>query len=560
IWHMIGPQIEAVMTRGESWWFEDQLVPFYRNGKLEDIYWTYSYSPVREPDGTICGTLVTCSETTGRVLAERALRTEQERLFNLFQQAPAFMAVLRGPEHIFQMANPPYLNLVGGRSVIGKSVAEAVPESIEQGYITILDRVYRTGEPFVAEGALFTMVRRSGEAPENRYLDFSYQPLRNADGSIDGIIVLGIDVTHRKEADEVLRKSEERLRLAQSAGQFTTWDWDLTTGEIAWNANVAEVFGRPGHELSSFDAFMRHVPESGREELTAKLNHALERGHEFSHEFRVVWPDKSLHWIAANGKPYYATGPRAVRMVGVSWNITARKRADEALVQAEKLAAVGQLASSIAHEINNPLEAVTNLLYLSAQAAILPEVQQYIALAQQELNRVTNITTQTLRFHRQSTRASTTSLRDVMENVLTLFQGRIINTGITVERRYKTEGKVFAYEGDLRQVIANLVSNAIDASQSGGKITVCVKDASDVKTGKRLVRITIADTGCGMAIETQQRMFDPFFTTKSATGTGLGLWVSSEILKNHHARIRVRSSQDHEHHGTVIALTFPEHF
>jgi PAS domain-containing protein len=113
IWPMIGPQIDAVMQRGESCWFEDQLVPFYRDGKIEDIYWTYSYSPVRDAAGNIRGTLVTCSETTGRVKVERALRTEQERLLSLFHQAPAFLSVLRGPEHVFEMHNLRYTELIG---------------------------------------------------------------------------------------------------------------------------------------------------------------------------------------------------------------------------------------------------------------------------------------------------------------------------------------------------------------------------------------------------------------------------------------------------------------
>jgi len=147
IWTIIGPQIEAVMQRGESCWFEDQLVPFYRDGKLEDIYWTYSYSPVRDADGNILGTLVTCTETTGRVLAERALRTQQERLLALFHQAPAFLAVLRGPEHVFEMHNLRYMDLIGQRNVIGKSVREAVPEAVSQGFIEMLDSVYSSGQP-----------------------------------------------------------------------------------------------------------------------------------------------------------------------------------------------------------------------------------------------------------------------------------------------------------------------------------------------------------------------------------------------------------------------------
>jgi PAS domain-containing protein len=152
VWPIIGPQIEAVMTRGEASWHENQLVPIYRNGKLEDVYWTYGYSPVRGSTGEISGTLVVCTETTEIILARHQSQLERERLADLFQQAPAFFAVLRGPEHVFEMVNPPYQELIGQRHLLGKSVGEAVPEAVEQGFIALLDEVYRTGQPYVGRG------------------------------------------------------------------------------------------------------------------------------------------------------------------------------------------------------------------------------------------------------------------------------------------------------------------------------------------------------------------------------------------------------------------------
>lgn len=431
IWPIIGPQIEGVMMRGESTWHEDALVPIYRDGKLEDVYWTYSYSPVRDAEGNIHGTLVTCSETTGRVLAEQALRTERSRLLEMFQQTPAFLAILSGAEHVFELHNPPYADLIGGRNVVGKSVSEALPEAEAQGFISILDRVYQTGEPFVAHSYPIDLQRKTGQPLERRYLDFTYQAMREADGHISGIIVLGVDVTERKRAEDALRNTE-------------------------------------------------------------------------------------------------------------------------------KLAAVGRLAASIAHEINNPLEAVTNLIYLTAKEPVSETATKYLGMAQMELNRVTAIATQTLRFHRQSTNAREVSLRDVVANALALFQGRVLNAGIAVDLRFNTERKIVAFEGDIRQVLANLIGNALDATQRGGKIMVRVREVLDHTTGKPAIRLTVADNGSGMSPDTQRRMFDAFFTTKTSTGTGLGLWVSAEILANHRATIRVRSTQRPERHGTVISVVFPD--
>ena len=185
------------------------------------------------------------------------------------------------------------------------------------------------------------------------------------------------------------------------------------------------------------------------------------------------------------------------------------------------------------------------------------ENKQYLAAAQQELARVSIIATQTLRFHRQSTKPHETSLRELFDDVLTLFQGRISGMGITVERRYHVDPKIVAFAGDLRQVIANLISNSLDACSRGGKFAIRLRSGRSL-SGQEGVRVTVADTGVGIAPETRRHIFEPFFTTKSATGTGLRCFGSSEILKNHRAIVRVRSSQSPQRHGTVFSMFFPK--
>lgn len=232
-------------------------------------------------------------------------------------------------------------------------------------------------------------------------------------------------------------------------------------------------------------------------------------------------------------------------------------RTAEMLRQSEKLAVVGRLASSIAHEINNPLEAVTNLLYLAEGLTSDDELRRYVVQAQGELARVSNITTQTLRFHRQSTKPQQTCLSELLDEVLQLFAARTANAGIVIERQYRCLRQILAFGADLRQVFANLIGNALDASALKTTITVRVRDSSDRSTGALGIRVTIADQGHGMSDEVRGRIFEPFFTTKELTGTGLGLWVSSEILRNHHATIRVRSDYSAEKHGTVFSIFFP---
>ena len=232
-------------------------------------------------------------------------------------------------------------------------------------------------------------------------------------------------------------------------------------------------------------------------------------------------------------------------------------RMTEALRQSEKLAVVGRLASSIAHEINNPLEAVTDLLYLAESGLGETEAAGYVRQAQAEVERVANIASQTLRFHRQASGPQKTSLPEVLDGVLTLFKGRPRAAGLSVERQYRTQRAVMALEADVRQVFANLIGNAIDASAPGSKIVLRVKDAVDPRTMEEGVLVLLGDTGHGMSEETQRRLFDPFFTTKGMAGTGLGLWVSAEILRNHRATVKVRSCQGADRHGTVFSIFFP---
>jgi PAS domain S-box-containing protein len=558
IWPIIGPQIEAVMTSGQASWHEDQLVPIIRDGKLEDVYWTYGYSPVRDSSGTICGTLVVCTETTRRFLAEqrqltsqeqykalfelasdaifvadidgcvteanhaackllgytrdellklnyadivaeserprlwsardallnggvtveecqlatkngsslatevsaailpdrrwqafvrditdrkrleqdrsrliKELQQQRERLADLFQQAPAFFAVLSGPEYIFEMINPLYQELMGQRDLIGKSVREAVPEAEGQGFTALLDEVYRSGKSFVGRRTPIHLARTASQPLEERFLDFVYQPRREADGTISGIIVLGVDVTESK-------------------------------------------------------------------------------------------------------------------------------RAELALMQTEKLAAVGRLASSIAHEINNPLESVTNLLYLARETAINPETKEYLEIADRELRRVSVIANQTLRFHKQSSKPQLITCEDLIDSAISVYQGRLVNSSVEVEKRKRATQPVLCFEGEIRQVLSNLIVNAIDAMHPhGGRLLMRSREGTDWKTGRTGLILTVGDTGSGMSSDTAARIFEPFFTTKEIGGTGLGLWVSHEIVQRHGGTLAVRSSQRKGRSGTVFTLFLP---
>ncbi len=431
IWPIIFPQIDAVMRRGEASWHVDQLVPINRDGKLQDVYWTYGYSPVYRPTGEIGGTLVVCTETTSSVLARNQVQFEMERLSDLFEQAPAFFAVLRGPDHVFEMINRSYQQLIGHRSVLGKALGEAVPEAEGQGFLALLNGVYHSGKPYVGRGTPIHLARTSDHPLELRYLDFVYQPKYEPDGSISGVIVLGVDVTEAKRSEQIL-------------------------------------------------------------------------------------------------------------------------------LQSEKLNAVGRLASSIAHEINNPLEAVTNLIFLAQNAAVNPQAKQFLATAEIELQRVSAIANQTLQFHRQSTNPVPITASRLIDATLPLYQGRIANARVNVERRDRPSRPVTCLDGEIRQVLSNLVGNAIDAmSGIERRLLIRTREGTNWNTEQRSVILTIADTGSGISPDTISLIFEPFFTTKGSKGTGLGLWISREIVARHRGSLKVKSRQAGPRSGTVFTLMLP---
>jgi signal transduction histidine kinase len=308
------------------------------------------------------------------------------------------------------------------------------------------------------------------------------------------------------------------------------------------------------------------LPGPAAEVLQRQVQSVFETGQPVT-QFELNTPlpgdvDQVRSWLI-NVYPVKATS-EAVRWVGaIVVEATQRKRAEEALRKTEKLAAAGRLAASIAHEINNPLEAVTNLLYLLRhQHSLDQEAIGYADLAQQEISRVAEMTQQTLRFYRQSTLPVVANIAELLESVLTLYTGRLVALQIEVSRKIAPDVELYCFSGELRQVFANLIGNAIDAMARGGRLSLSIRRSRSWVDGTPGIRLFVADNGCGMTEATRLRIFEPFFTTKETTGTGLGLWVSSEIIVKHNATVRVVSrtagAASSRPSGTVFMIFFPE--
>ena len=345
---------------------------------------------------------------------------------------------------------------------------------------------------------------------------------------------------------------------------FAFFDRELR--QVRINQFLADMFERPVDQLLGRSGAEMY-PKSIMQELEACLTRVFETGEavrnvEVSGSLPHV-PERQRSWLMH----FYPvrTQPEAIRWVGVIVvEITERLQAEETLRKTEKLAATGRLAASIAHEINNPLEAVTNLLYLLGNHEPMDAIaNEYVSLAQAELSRVSEITQQTLRFHRQSTLPSGTNVAELLSSVCTLYQSRIASANVTLVRKFCGEPEVFAFGGELRQVFANLIGNAIDAMPDGGYLVLRARRGQGRGANGLWsdgVRVGVTDTGTGMSRETLEKIFEAFFTTKQVTGTGLGLWVSREIIRKHCGTVRVKSRRgaNGNQSGTSFMLFFPD--
>ncbi len=462
-------------------------------------------------------------------------------MLNSLLANPHPMVVLWGPEHT-HFYNDGFRQSLGPDKhpgCLGLPSNHCWPELWER-MKPKLDAVLEHGEAKAFENQ-YLPIHYNGEF-RDAYWTYSYSPVRDTEGVIRGILILCQETTLLVLAE---RKLKNVLEATTDAVLGVDRNWRINfinqraikalapAGDLM-GADIWTTFPSMTYEDSPFVGHYRRAMEHGTPA-----------------EFEAYYPEPLNFWVRITVRPV------TDGIIFFFSDITQKKHEYAALMQSEKLAAIGRMASSIAHEINNPLESITNLLYLLQNLDVREQRDMLFKQAQSELDRIARITTQTLRFHRQSAVPQPVQVRDVLENVLALMQGRLRRDSVSVTTDYRTDRPVHGYEADLRQVFVNFLSNALDAVSPDGRIILRVEESTDPGTDSPRVRVVIADNGHGMDRATRERIFEPFFTTRPLTGTGLGLWVSVEILHQHGAQIRVRSTQDSVHHGTVFSIVFP---
>ncbi len=491
---------------------------------------------------------------------EAALRESEEKYRVLAELGP--QAIWTGlPDGRINYANQRILEYLG-KQLTPEWETEWIQAFVEEDR----HRVLQAWSHAVATGEVYDLQARMVRAFDGaaRWWRLQARPLRDESGAIT--TWLGVADEIHEQVMTAERLQQERAETERQRGElevvYDTAPIGLALFEpdefryLRVNRQQAETLGMPVTDLLG-----KRIDEVVTSPEVLKLFRKVREGETIrnhTYETQLTGKPGETRSFHVNYSPVFTESGEVRAISAAVLEITKQQKAERALLQSEKLAAVGRLASSISHEINNPLEAVTNLLFLAEQDEGLTEDgRSYVRMAQDELTRMSQIATQTLRFHRQSNSPIRVTAAQLVDPVLNLYQGRLVNSRIHVEASYSTARKILCFENDIRQVLNNLIANAIDAMRNGGRLIIRAHNQCDLRSGAEGVRISVADTGHGMDEATLRRVFEPFYTTKDLNGNGLGLWISQGIMERHQGQLRVHSTQHRTRHGTVFSLFLP---
>jgi len=323
----------------------------------------------------------------------------------------------------------------------------------------------------------------------------------------------------------------------------------------SWNPAAERIFGYKPEEIVG-TSILNLIPEDLQSEEQTIIER-IQSGKRIDHfeTVRLTKGGERLD-VSVTISPLKDASGRVVGASKVLHNIGERKQMEKNLLQAEKIAATGKMAATIAHEINNPLESVLNLIYLArTNAADTEQVVSYLNTAEEELLRVAHIAKQTLGYYREHSAAVPVMLSDLITDTLKIYESKLAAAGVKIQTRFSPSPQIVVRKGEMMQIISNLVTNAMYAMPSGGALTASVQEV--VESDGRGLLLSIEDTGDGIPAENLKRIFEPFFTTRRSIGTGIGLWVATGFIKGHDGRIDVRSSVDEASHGTEISIFLP---
>ncbi len=442
--------------------------------------------------------------------------------------------------------NPAAARIFGyaAEEMVGQSILKLIPPNLHHEEREILRRL-RAGEQI----AHYETVRDRKDGVQV-IVSLTISPVRDSSGKVVGISKIARDITGQKQLD----LARFWLAAIVESADDAILSKDLNGTVTSWNGAAERIFGYTEAEMIGQSILKIIPPELHPEEqiILAKLRAGEKIDH---YETTRVAKDGRRVSASITISPLRDSSGRVVGASKILRDITDQKHLEATLASAEKLAAGGRMAATIAHEINNPLEAVLNLIYLARSNSREPATRTYLEAAETELSRLADIAKQTLGFYREQTSAVNVSLSSLVGEALRLYEPKLRAAGIQAVTRFASTRQIKVKKGEIMQVISNIITNAAHAMPSGGTLAASVENTS--LDGKDALLLSVEDSGVGIPEEHLQRVFDPFYTTRNTTGTGIGLWVVKQFVEGHDGRIELHSSTDPRAHGTRVNILLP---
>jgi PAS domain S-box-containing protein len=674
--------LDNVYRTGEPYFGREMKAKLDRahSGQPEEAYFDFVYQPVRNAEGLVEGILVHAVEVTDKVTARAAIQQSEERFRAIVETTPECVKVVAADGTLLHM-NSAGLSMIGSdcaEAAIGKNIYDVIAPEDRERFRELNERVCR-GE----RGSLeFDIIGLQGV---RRHMESHAAPLREPSGAVVQLAVTR-DVTERKRAQEEQRRQEEEFRtltdavpqlvwmanpdgwifwynsrwyeytgttpeqmegwgwqsvhdpavlprvlqswkhsintgtpfemtfplrgadgvfrpfltrvipVRDSSGRITRWfgtntdvsievqvqeklqnaliasqrlaaivessddaivSKDLRGIVTSWNPAAERIFGYTAQEMIGRPITTIIPPELLDDET--RILATIARGERIEHFETVrVRKDGERLDISLTISPIRDDAGKIIGAAKIARDITHQKKTERALHTTERLAAVGRMAATVAHEINNPLAAVINFVYLGKQRAVRDDVRQFLTGAEEELKRISHLTKQTLGFYRETQGASRMTLGSTLDPLISVFSYKTRDKAIKIDSDIRQDPEIYAVPGEIRQLVANLLSNSIDAVGDAGKIRIRVSAGTSWNgSHKPGVRLTIADSGPGIPSPARSKLFEPFFTTKRDIGTGLGLWICRNIVEKHDGQIRVKTSTVPGRSWTAFTVFLP---
>jgi PAS domain S-box-containing protein len=554
-WDLVSADLEACLYRGETAVRDNMFIPILLNGVLVDQYFSYSLIPVYE-NGRIIGIYDAFRNMTETVMVGRRLRESEARLKMATEVAKLGVFVWDTIEDRGSWENDRMYEIFGRTREEGPVngaafINEVVHPDYRDAFRQAMQDTLQKGEPFRFEGLM--------SCPDRlRRIEINGDLQPETDGSRGRILGTIRDVTELRKTEAELREGAKRvgeLAAIVASSDDVIMSKDLNGIITSWNDAATRVFGYSPEEMIGL-SILKLIPENLHSDEKMIIEN-IRAGRRVEHFETVrLAKDGRLIDVSLTVSPIKDEQGKVIGASKILRDVSSRRRMEQSLLQAEKIAATGRMAATIAHEINNPLEAVMNLLYLLRGKISDDEGCNFLATAEDELGRVSHIAKQTLGYYREHAAASLASVSDIAEHALTIYGPRCTAAGINIAKSILPSTKIVLRRGEMMQVISNLLANSIYAMPSGGTLTLSVCDAST--TGDGIV-LTVEDDGDGIAPKDLPRVFEAFFTTRTTVGTGIGLFIAKQFVEGHGGRISIESSCDPDSHGTTVRVSLPLH-